>query len=218
MTFSLLAFDRETGAIGAAAATGNLCVGGWVLRGDPRFGITAAQGHTPSTIWGEDALGLLAQGATAQEALDTVIAPDPGREMRQLAILERGGRTAVHDGARNRPYTGHLEGDGWIAAGNWLASGEVLAQAAEALARPGPALADRLVAGLRAGIAAGSDRRGTLSAALLVLAETRPPLDLRVDLDPSPVDRLEALLERTGAPEYSAWLDTLPTRQDPHRT
>ena len=218
MTFSLLARDPQTGALGAAAATGNLCVGAWVLRGDARFGISASQGYTPSTLWGEDALQHLRNGASAQEALSAVVAPDAGREMRQLAVLDRSGRTAAHDGADNRAYTGHLAGDGWIAAGNWLASGDVIGRAAEALARPDVNLADRLIAALRAGIAAGSDQRGTLSAALLILAEDRPPLDLRVDYDLAPVDRLADLLERTRASDYSAWLDTLPTRQDPFRT
>lgn len=218
MTFSLLARDPETGALGGAAATGNLCVGAWVLRGDARFGLTASQGHTPSTLWGEDALAHLANGADAGGALSAVVGPDPGRETRQLAVLDRTGATAVHDGARNLPFTGHLQGAGWVVAGNWLASGEVVARAAEALERSDNDFAGRLVAALRAGMSAGSDRRGTFSAALLVLAEDAPPLDLRVDFDPAPADRLAALLERTRSADYRAWLETLPTRREPFRT
>ncbi|RYH11554.1 DUF1028 domain-containing protein [Tropicimonas sp. IMCC6043] len=218
MTFSLLARDPETGAFGGAAVTGNLCVGAWVLRGDARFGLSASQGHTPSTLWGEDTLAHLAGGASAGEALSAVVGTDPGRETRQLAVLDRHGATAVHDGADNLPFTGHLAAPGWVVAGNWLASSAVIERAAETFAAPGRPFADRLVAALRAGMAAGSDRRGTFSAALLVLAEDAPPLDLRVDFDAAPVDRLADLLDRTRATGYAAWLDTLPTRRKPFTT
>lgn len=218
MTFSILAIDHDSGALGGVAATGNLCVGGWVLRGDARFGLTASQGHTPSTLWGEDALSRLSGGASAQVALDAVVAPDPGRETRQLAVLDRNGAAAIHNGTENQPFIGHLCGDGWVVAGNWLASGKVIERAADALSAPAPDFASRLIAAVRAGIAAGSDRRGIQSAGLLVLAEDAPPLDLRVDFDPEPVDRLAALLERTRAEGYRRWLDTLPTRREPYRT
>jgi uncharacterized Ntn-hydrolase superfamily protein len=59
MTFSILARNPKTGEIGGAAATGNLCVGGWVLRGDIKKGVTASQGFYPSTIWGENILNNL---------------------------------------------------------------------------------------------------------------------------------------------------------------
>lgn len=218
MTFSILAIDHDSGALGGVAATGNLCVGGWVLRGDARFGLTASQGHTPSTLWGEDALSRLSGGASAQVALEAVVAPDPGRETRQLAVLDRNGAAAIHNGTANQPFIGHLCGDGWVVAGNWLASGKVIERAADALSAPAPDFASRLIAAVRAGIAAGSDRRGIQSAGLLVLAEDAPPLDLRVDFDPAPVDRLAALLERTRAEGYRRWLDTLPTRREPYRT
>ena len=60
MTFSLLARDPATGAIGGAAATGSLCVGGWVLRGSLAGGMSASQGKAPSTFWGEDVLAMMA--------------------------------------------------------------------------------------------------------------------------------------------------------------
>ncbi|WP_068109227.1 DUF1028 domain-containing protein [Tropicimonas marinistellae] len=218
MTFSVLAIDQDSGALGAAAATGNLCVGGWVLRGDARFGLTASQGQTPSTVWGEDALARLAGGATARDALAAVVTPDPGREARQLAVLDLKGDTAIHNGTENQAFTGHLSGDGWAVAGNWLASSRVIERTAEVLNASAGDFAQRLVNALRAGLAAGSDRRGTQSAALLVLAEDAPPLDLRVDFDPAPMDRLAMLLERTRADAYRNWLDTLPTRREPFRT
>jgi uncharacterized Ntn-hydrolase superfamily protein len=217
MTFSLLAVDEQTGALGAAAATGNLCVGAWVLRGDSRFGLTASQGRMPSTLWGEDALGLLAHGAGAEEAVAQTVSDDTGRSARQLAALGRGGPPAAFHGEDNLPFTGHVAGETWIVTGNWLSSPDVIERAAEALSATRGEFAERLIAALRAGIAAGSDRRGTLSAALMILAEDAAPLDLRVDFDAAPVDRLAALLERTRAPDYRDWLARLPTRQEPEK-
>lgn len=217
MTFSLLARDPETGALGGIAATGNLCVGGWVLRGDPRAGLSASQGKTPSTLWGEDALEMLADGRDPAAVVAELTGRDTGRHERQLALLSADGHTAAFDGAANHPFTGHIEGEGWIVAGNWLSSGAVIERASASFGGGG-AFPDRLLAALEAGVSAGSDSRGTLSAALLVVAQDRPPLSLRVDWDAAPVERLAALLERTREPGYASWLDTLPTRTRPEAT
>ena len=215
MTFSLLARDPETGALGGVAATGNICVGAWVLRGDPRAGMSASQGRTPSTLWGEDALAAMAEGIGAEPAVARITGTDPGRAARQLVLLSADGGTAGFDGARNEPFTGHLDGDGWIVAGNWLSSGDVIESTARSFCDAAGPFEERLLAALRAGVAAGSDSRGTLSAALLVVALDRPPLSLRVDWDTDPVDRLVALYKKTREPGYDAWLRTLPTRNAP---
>ena len=218
MTFTLLARDAETGALGGVAATGNLCVGGWVLRGDARAGLSASQGRSPSTLWGEDALALMAAGAHPSEAVARLVDGDRGRAKRQLALLSADGRTAGFDGAENHPFAGHLGGDGWIVSGNWLAGRAVIESTAQAYVGAKGPFAERLLAALRAGVDAGSDSRGTLSAALLVTALEVPPLSLRVDWDEQPVARLSALYERTREPSYRAWLDTLPTRSEPQAT
>lgn len=215
LTFSLIARDPESGALGGIAATGNLCVGAWVLRGDPRGGLTASQGKTPSTLWGEDALDLLRHGLAPAEIVGEVTSADAGRAVRQLGVLSAGGDVAAFDGSENHPYTGHRHGDGWLASGNWLTSPAVLDRAAEAYLAGGDDFARRLLAALRAGVDAGSDSRGTLSAALLVIGLDRPPLSLRVDWDEAPVDRLSALHDRTNETDYNSWLDTLPTRTTP---
>ncbi|MEE4121132.1 MAG: DUF1028 domain-containing protein [Paracoccaceae bacterium] len=215
MTFSLLARDPETGALGGAAATGNLCVGGWVLRGEARAGLSASQGRLPSTLWGEDSLALMGAGLSPDAALSRVTENDSGRAARQLALIAPDGRTAGFDGAENHPVTGHFAQDGLIVAGNWLAARAVIEDAAAAFREGTGAFEDRLLAALRAGVAAGSDSLGTLSAALLVVSADRPPLSLRVDLDDRPVERLADLLARTRAPDYAAWVDSLPTRHRP---
>jgi uncharacterized Ntn-hydrolase superfamily protein len=218
MTFSLLARDHQTGALGGVAATGNLCVGGWVLRGDARGGITASQGRTPSTLWGEDALAALVAGVAVSEVAQRIPATDGGAGHRQLVLMDVEGTAAVFSGAENHPYTGHRDGTGWVAAGNWLTGPEVIEAASNAFAVSEGELPVRLLSALDAGIAAGSDRRGTLSAALLVVARDRPPLTLRVDHDEAPVARLWALYEKTREPAYQEWLATVPTRDEPERT
>jgi uncharacterized Ntn-hydrolase superfamily protein len=218
VTFSILARDPATGALGAAAATGNLCVGAWVLRGDLRAGLTASQGLAPNAFWGPDALARLRAGAGAAAAVAATVEADAGRAARQLAVLDRTGAAAVFDGAANVPWCGHLRISDALAAGNWIASEAVLEAALAAYAATTEDMAERLIAALAAGVAAGGDARGMQSAALLVLAEDAPPLDLRIDHDPDdPVAALAALHARTRAPAYRAWLATLPTSTDPEK-
>jgi uncharacterized Ntn-hydrolase superfamily protein len=87
MTFSILARDPDTGTFGGAAATGNLCVGAWVLRGDVRAGPTASQGLYPSPLWGPQVLELMPADYDAAEALQQVVRRDAGREVRQLSTV-----------------------------------------------------------------------------------------------------------------------------------
>ena len=82
MTFSLLTLDRSTGQLGGVSATGNLCVGGWVLRGGAQCGLSASQGAEPSVLWGEEVLAGMKAGGTASEAVSEVTAADPRREWR----------------------------------------------------------------------------------------------------------------------------------------
>lgn len=215
MTLSLLARDPETGALGGVAATGNLCVGGWVLRGDPAAGISASQGKTPSTLWGEDALRFLRESNSPDDVVTRVTRADAGRAARQLSVLSAAGEVAGFDGPENHPFTGHIEGEGWIVAGNWLASTAVIEATASAYSSAAGGFEERLLHALATGVEEGSDSRGTLSAALLVVASDRPPLSLRIDWDKEPVERLHDLYDQTRDPGYAAWLATLPTRDRP---
>jgi uncharacterized Ntn-hydrolase superfamily protein len=217
MTFSILAHDPGSNAFGGAAATGSLCVGGWVLRGDSRAGMSASQGAAPSTMWGEDALELMRGGATAPEALARVTAPDPGRDWRQLALLDRQGGVASHTGAQNSDWRGATEDPGLVVSGNLLAGAGVLEALRAGYLAAGGALADRLLAALIAAEAAGGDSRGLQSAALLVVAPDAPPLTLRIDWSPEPVAALADLLGRARSGDYADWLHCVPTRADPGR-
>ena len=221
MTFSILAWDARTGAIGGAAATGNLCVGGWVLRARAGVGASASQGKSPSTLWGEQALEYLQRGMGAEEALDAITGADPGRDHRQLAILDAHGHVAGWTGEENEIARGHLPGDGYIVSGNWLTDVGVLREMERVYndmrADQGTSFAKCLLGSLAAGVAAGSDARGTLSTALKIFQDNAPPLDLRIDHDPDPMNRLLQLFERSVSRPYVEWISTVPTITAPHR-
>jgi len=217
MTFSILAQDLNTGALGGAAATGSLCVGGWVLRGDSRAGMSASQGSAPSTMWGEDVLARMQAGEGAGAAVAAVTGADAGRDWRQLAALDRDGGTACHTGTRNTDWRGALAAPGLVVAGNLLAGPQVLDALRDGFLGAGGPLADRLLAALAAAEAAGGDSRGLQSAALLVVADDAPPLTLRIDWAEDPVGALRDLHARSQRGDYAAWLPCVPTRNDPER-
>jgi uncharacterized Ntn-hydrolase superfamily protein len=217
MTFSILVRDPDTGALGGAAATGNLCVGAWVLRGEVRAGLTASQGLYPNPSWSGQVLDLMAAGRDPAEAVARVVGADRGAGVRQLSALDGNGASAVHTGADNLDWSGHLAATDLMATGNMLASLAVLQAAVAAFAAATGALAARLIAALAAGAAAGGDIRGLLSAAVLVVSHDEPPLDLRIDHAADPIGALDALYHRTLDPAYQAWLAGIPTLNDPER-
>ncbi len=215
MTFSLLARDPESGAFGGAAATGNLCVGAWVLRARAGVGISASQGHFPSTLWGEDVLTELAKGIAPQQAVQTIVSADPGRASRQLLVLDNEGTGAAFSGQDNIPAMSELVQPGVCAGGNMLSKPDVIAATVEGYVSSNASFARRLLAGLFAGAKGGGDARGLMSAALLIVAPDSPPIDLRVDFADAPLRSLEDLVIRTEAEDYEAWRRALPTRASP---
>ena len=217
MTFSILVRHQQTGHFGGAAATGNLCVGAWVLRGDALAGMTASQGLYPNPFWSPQVLSLMSAGDNAPQALRSVVDADPGCDLRQLAVLDRDGGTAVHSGVKNIDYYGHIAADGLMVVGNMLESRAVLEAIADTYFSATTALPDRLIAALSAGASAGGDFRGLVSAALLVVAADEPPLDLRIDAASDPLRALEDLYRRTLDPAYRDWLHRIPTIERPRR-
>ena len=217
MTLSILARDPATGLLGGAAMTGNLCVGAWVLRGDSRTGIAATQGEKPSTIWADAAFDALRSDQDAQHVVDRVTAGDDGRDWRQMSLVCRSGTTGAFTGTSNHDWKGALLGDDLVVAGNILKGPEVLEAARDTFLATGGLMVDRLLAALRAAEATGGDSRGHLSAALLIVCDTDPPLDLRIDWDEAPLDALSRLLDRARRPDYARWVAGLPVRTDPER-
>jgi uncharacterized Ntn-hydrolase superfamily protein len=217
MTFSILAHDLSTGEMGGAAATGSLCVGGWVLRGDSRAGMSASQGASPSSLWGENALCQMQAGDSADKTLAAVTNSDAGREWRQMALLDRFGRTACFTGENNTAWRGSLVAPGLVVSGNLLAGPQVLAAMRDAFVAAQGRLTERLLAALSAAERAGGDTRGLQSAALLVVCNNTAPLTLRVDWAEDPIAALCDLHKRSQSGDYAAWLPTVPTRNDPER-
>lgn len=218
MTFSILARDPVTGAIGGAAATGSLCVGGWVLRGDLRAGMSASQGAAPSTFWGEEVLLRMRDGADPERAVAEVTAPDRGRAYRQLAAMDLSGAAASFTGASNQDVKGALTFEDGIATGNMLGNETVLGAMTTSFAGSDRDFAQRLLSALSAARDAGGDFRGLLSAALLVLHPDRPPLTLRIDHHPEdPIGALRELHGKATTGEYADWARQVPVMTDRER-
>jgi uncharacterized Ntn-hydrolase superfamily protein len=218
VTISILAIDEKTGRLGGAAATGSLCVGGWVLRGDAESGLSASQGTAPSTLWGEAVLERMRAGRSAADAVADVTAPDTGRAHRQLAALDPAGGTGAFTGAESVAHAGALEGPGVVVAGNMLAGPEVIAAALDgyraAAAMPFP---ERLMGALGAAAAAGGDARGLVSAALLVVGRDMAPLTLRIDHSVNPLAALADLYIVSQTEPYRGWTEVVPVLDDPMR-
>ena len=218
MTFSILAQDPETGAIGGAAATGSLCVGGWVLRGDLDAGMSASQGASPSTFWGEDVLALMRRGVTAEDAVGRITSADAGRRFRQLSALDLRGGASAFTGDANKDKKGAIILDRAVVAGNMLTSPDVLRAMADGFEGATGGFDMRLLAALTAARDAGGDFRGLLSTALLVLRPDKPPLNLRIDHDDhDPVGALARLHGRATSGDYARWTALVPVQNDTER-
>jgi len=219
MTFSILARDPETGALGGAAATGSLCVGGWVLRGDIGAGMSASQGSVPSTFWGEDVLLQMKAGQVANQAVELVTSRDDGREHRQLAALDLNGNGAAFTGDMNEQAKGSVLFPHGIVCGNMLGGNAVLPAMVKGFSDSDSPFAERLMAGLSAACNAGGDYRGLLSAALLVLHPDQPPLTLRVDYnEDDPISALQQLHHKATNGDYAQWVRQVPVATDKERT
>lgn len=193
MTFSVLGHCPRTGQFGVATTTSGFGVGARVPWARAGLGAVATQHRTDPRL-GPRGVALLASGCSAAETVAALAASTPDHKWRQFGVIDREGRTAFFHGALTKPRSGAVQGQGVLALGNILANDAVLpAIAAAFAAHPGP-LAERLIAGLEAGEAAGGEHGAILSAALLVVErEDFPLVDLRVDRHAAPLAELRAL-------------------------
>ena len=203
-TFSIVARDPENGDLGIAVESKFFAVGAVVPWARAGVGAIATQAFA-NTMFGPRGLALLEQGLGAQAVLDSLLASDPGRDRRQVGIVDAEGQSVSHTGGECQPWAGHRNGPGYAVQGNILA-GEAVTQAMERafLDSRGP-LAGRLLTALEAGQAAGGDSRGQQSAALVVVRTgggyggmNDRYCDLRVDDHPRPIEELRRL--------YGLWL------------
>ncbi len=214
MTWSLLARD-DGGALGVAIASRFFAVGALCPHVRAGVGALATQALV-NPLYAEPGLALLAQGTPAAEVVRLLTQADGGREHRQLHAIDARGRAAAHTGSQCIGWCGHLARDGYSVAGNMLVGHEVLEDTAAAYERAaGRPLAERLLAALEAGDAAGGDKRGRQSAALVIAStEPYPVLDLRVDDHESPFTELRRLYDKS-LERFQPFVACLPSRSDP---
>jgi uncharacterized Ntn-hydrolase superfamily protein len=215
MTWSIIARDEETGRVGIAVATKFFAVGALVPHVRTGAGAIASQAFI-NPYYGPRGLELLEAGVRAQDVVARLTAGDEGRHNRQLHVMDRQGGFAAHTGSACIDWCGHRLHGSFSVAGNMLAGPQVLAETARVYeAERAMPFARRLVAAMRAGEAAGGDKRGRQSAALLVHdAEDYPLCDLRVDDHPDPLVEL-ARLEQVAREGWVHFRRYMPNRGAP---
>ena len=215
MTWSLIARDPATKAFGIAVATKNFAVGCRVPFIQSGIGAIATQALV-NPFYGAHGLMFLQDEMPPEEIVQILTEGDEGRDHRQVHIMDRHGRIAAHTGPACIDWCGHTAGEGFSVAGNMLAGRAVIEETAKAYAAnaalPFPR---RLIAALKAGEAAGGDKRGKQSAALVIYGEEEwPDLDLRVDDHTEPLGEL-ARLEAVSRERWVHFSKLLPSRRDP---
>jgi uncharacterized Ntn-hydrolase superfamily protein len=199
-TFSIVAHDPANGDLGIAVQSKFLAVGAVVPWARAGAGAIATQALA-NIQYGPDGLQLLHNGMAAPDVLARLLQADPGRDHRQVGIVDRNGGAAAHTGRACHTWAGHLVGDGFCCQGNILAGDAVINDMAAAFVGAQGELAERLLAALDAAQAAGGDRRGRQSAAVYVARAGGAYggvldryIDLRVDDHADPIGELHRLL------------------------
>lgn len=200
-TFSIVAYDPDAQEWGVAVQSKFLAVGAAVPWARAGVGAVATQAHC-NTCYGPEGLVMMSEGIDAQETLDRLVAADEKRSLRQAGLVDASGQPSTFTGSACQPWAGGLLGTHYAAQGNILVSGATVEAMAKVFETATGELADRLVDALEAGQAAGGDRRGQQSAAVLVVragggygGHNDRYLDLRVDDDPKPIERIRALVD-----------------------
>ncbi|MCZ7423801.1 MULTISPECIES: DUF1028 domain-containing protein [unclassified Micromonospora] len=201
MTFSLVARSDDGRLHGVVVASRFLAAGALVSGAAAEVGAIATQAHV-NLAYRPQGLALLRTGVTAAGVVAGLVAADPERDHRQLGVVAATGSGATWTGVHCRGWAGGQAGDGWAAQGNILTGPQVVDGLRDAwLTGTDLPFPQRLLAALRAGEAAGGDRRGRQSAGLLVVRRGGgyggtgdTMIDLRVDDHPDPITELDRLL------------------------
>jgi uncharacterized Ntn-hydrolase superfamily protein len=216
-TFSIIAFDPATNELGVGVQSRAFAAGAAVPFAKPGVGAVATQASA-NRLYGPKAIALLEQGLSPAEVVKKITDEDPGRDTRQVGVIDTKGRSAVYTGKRvidrnhdaSDPvhiggWAGHFTGRNFSVQGNTLASEEVVKAMADAYEHAKGSMAERLMDALDAGQSKGGDIRGMQSAGLLVVRPLPPNsestveriVDLRVDDAPNPFVELRRLLNIT---------------------
>jgi uncharacterized Ntn-hydrolase superfamily protein len=217
-TYSIVAVDVDAGQWGVATQSKFLAVGSVVPWAEPHAGAIATQSYA-NPRYGPDGLALLRQGLSADEVAKRLTEADEGRDQRQLGVVDARGGSATFTGSECHDWAGGRTGDGYAAQGNILVSGDTVDALAETFETTGgKPLAERLLDCLDAAQAAGGDRRGQQSAALLVVEKdggyaqlSDILVDLRVDDHERPLEELRRIYHLHdvlfGQTPTKEWLD-----------
>ena len=199
-TFSIVARDTVTGEMGVAVQSHWFSVGTAVSWAEAGVGAVATQSFVNKSF-GIRGLNLLRSGLTAQQALDSLLKDDEGRDVRQVAIIDTKGNVATHTGKSCIDYAGHIKGNNFSVQSNMMLTNKVPSAMAGAFEKnKNKPLAERMLLALEAAQSVGGDIRGKQSAAIIVVpaqSQGKPwderTVDLRVDDSPEPIKELHRL-------------------------
>jgi uncharacterized Ntn-hydrolase superfamily protein len=199
-TFSIVAYDPETGQLGVAVQSHWFSVGSIVPWAEAGVGAIATQSFVDPS-YGKLGLDLIRAGKSAPDALKALLAGDEGRDVRQVAMIDTQGRVAAHTGAKDIPAAGHIVGKNYSVQANLMLNDKVWPAMAKAYENTRGDLAERMMAALEAAQEVGGDIRGKQSAALIVVSG-KPTgrtwsdriFDLRIDDHPEPIKELRRLV------------------------
>lgn len=199
-TFSIVAHDSVTGELGVAVQSHWFSVGPLVPWAEAGVGAVATQSFV-DPAYGPLGLELMRAGKTAKQALDGLLASDPGEAVRQVAMVDVHGTVAAHTGKKCIPAAGHIEGEQFTCEANLMLNDKVWPAMAKAYRETKGDLAERMLAALDAAQSVGGDIRGKQSAAILIVSgkPTGKPwndriMDLRVEDSPEPLKELRRLV------------------------
>ncbi len=208
-TYSIVAYDEETGQLGVAVQSHWFAVGQLVPWAKSGVGAVATQSFV-RVEYGPDGLALMEQGVSAEDALARLVASDDQRAVRQVAMIDVNGSVAAHTGDRCIDMAGHHVGKNYSVQANLMEKNSVWPAMAEAFENSEGDLADRMLAALDAAEAEGGDIRGRQSAAMLIVSGDPSGiewqdlvLDLRVDDSPQPLVELRRLVRIHRAYEHA---------------
>lgn len=198
MTFSIVVHCPKTSALGIGVSTAAPVMGNKVPHVEAGVGAIATQANT-NINYGVKGLALLKLGFSPQTSLEAMLKEDLERGTRQVIIIDKYGQTAAFTGKETIYRKGHFVSKDFVIAGNMLAGEHILEVMKEEYENSEEELAERILVALEAGDEVGGDKRGKLSAALMVVGgRYRKPysfLNLRVDFSPNPVRELREIFE-----------------------
>jgi uncharacterized Ntn-hydrolase superfamily protein len=199
-TFSIVAYDPDTGQLGVAVQSHWFSVGSIVPWAEAGVGAIATQSFVDPS-YGKLGLDLIRAGKSAPDALKALLAGDEGRDVRQVAMIDIQGRVAAHTGAKDIPAAGHIVGKNYSVQANLMLNDKVWPAMSKAFENTKGDLAERMMAALEAAQEVGGDIRGRQSAALIVVtgkptgrAWSDRIFDLRIDDHAEPIKELRRLV------------------------